>query len=1099
MRTSSSSSPRKRKRKNLSPLYPIEGLPPLDNSFKRSFIFHDARVRHSTPVYQRCLWPETNGYERRGSLDIEVHLSGDVFGNGCGVCGDGSATSGGGEWNEGLEQRGDRSKKCLATIVVFLGLLCGHWCSVGAEALAGSQKYSTRTVRTRYGTLRGVEARSSTSVETYYGVPYATPPIGALRYMPPVTPTPWRDIKVADTMPPACPQKPPKPDPSQPRNKRAYLERLAPLLANQSEDCLYLNLYVPKPPRGSTPDLLPALLLIHGDSYSWGAGNSFDGTALAAYGRLIVVTINFRLGVLGFLKTGPKGSAQGNYGLMDLVAGLHWLHENLGAFGGDPDRLTLFGHGTGAALANFLAVSPMAKELVERVVLLGGSALSPWAIQRDPLMVKRRVADQTGCPSDVEADDIAPCLRLRNLEELLAVQLDPPRFTSGFAPFIDGAVMPQPVNQNGLNETRRDRILRTYVRNTYRYHLHEIYSTLRNEYTDWERGEQSPSAICEGLLSLLGDGQVAAPLLRLALLHSASGGRGYFLHFQLGDRPSQRGEEVPYLLGIPLLRGEVVSVLFAPTNYTLVDENLSKLLVHYLANFVRRGSWLYLFCARCHGRDDTPSWEPPGWRKACPHPFCPSYRKFARVLCLFLLGLLLWGIVYTIMGETAAPGGQLFGLAVLCLAAHFAGWLFSLTTLPALIGMLITGIVFQNVGLVHVEGGYNIVVSNLRKIALVIILTRAGLDLDPGALQRLRITVPKIGLIPWTVEMIVVATLTSHLLDLPLIWGFLLGSVVAAVSPAVVVPCLFRLRAKGYGVAKGIPTLIIAISGIDDAASVAIHGIMKSIMFSHDALWYQILQGPISIIGGLGFGVLWGWLAKYVPEKGDPFVVPLRVLMLLGGGLVAVFGSEAIELGGAGPLAVVAAAFVSCYFWQKQGWEVDDNPVATAFEIFWMIFEPILFAMTGTQIRIDELDSKTLYLSLGCLLSAFVIRIIITILVGVRSQLNLKEKVFIAIACMAKATVQAALAPTTLDKIDPNNPEQVYYAETVMTVCVLSILLTAPSGAILITLLGPKLLTKTTAPMVPAEGWKARRPSIRDISIINEDPDLEETANERKP
>ncbi|KAK1120179.1 hypothetical protein K0M31_012550 [Melipona bicolor] len=143
--------------------------------------------------------------------------------------------------------------------------------------------------------------------------------------------------------------------------------------------------------------------------------------------------------------------------------------------------------------------------------------------------------------------------------------------------------------KNGLNETRRDRILRTYVRNTYRYHLHEIYSTLRNEYTDWERGEQSPSAICEGLLSLLGDGQVAAPLLRLALLHSTAGGRGYFLHFQLGDRPSQRGEEVPYLLGIPLLRADDVPVLFAQANYTPTDENLSKLLVHYLANFVRRG------------------------------------------------------------------------------------------------------------------------------------------------------------------------------------------------------------------------------------------------------------------------------------------------------------------------------------------------------------------------------------------------------------------------------------------------------------------------------------------------------------------------------
>jgi NhaP-type Na+/H+ or K+/H+ antiporter len=89
-----------------------------------------------------------------------------------------------------------------------------------------------------------------------------------------------------------------------------------------------------------------------------------------------------------------------------------------------------------------------------------------------------------------------------------------------------------------------------------------------------------------------------------------------------------------------------------------------------------------------------------------------------------------------------------------------------------------------------------------RKIALVIILTRAGLDLDPTALKRLKVTVPKLGLIPWVVEATVVAALTNYLLDLPWIWGFLLGSIIAAVSPAVVVPCLFRLRAKGYGVAK---------------------------------------------------------------------------------------------------------------------------------------------------------------------------------------------------------------------------------------------------------------------------------------------------------
>ncbi|XP_012056551.1 PREDICTED: mitochondrial sodium/hydrogen exchanger 9B2 [Atta cephalotes] len=510
-------------------------------------------------------------------------------------------------------------------------------------------------------------------------------------------------------------------------------------------------------------------------------------------------------------------------------------------------------------------------------------------------------------------------------------------------------------------------------------------------------------------------------------------------------------------------------------------------------------SWLYLFCTRCHGLDDTPSWEPPGWRKACPQPFCPTYRKFARIVCLFLLGLLLWGVIYSIIGNDAAPGGQLFGLAVVCIAAYFGGWLFSLTTLPALIGMLITGLILQNVGLVKIEGQYTSVVSNLRKIALVIILVKAGLDLDPVALKKLKVTVPKLGLIPWVVETIVVAVSTKYLLDLPWVWGFLLGSVIAAVSPAVVVSCLFRLRAKGYGVAKGIPTLIIAISGIDDAVSVAVFSIVKSVMFSHDALWYQILQGPISIIGGLGFGVMWGWLAKYVPEKGDPFIVPLRVLMLLGGGLLAVFGSEAIELSGAGPLAVVAAAFVSCYFWRQDGWDMDDNPVATSFEIFWIIFESILFGLTGTQIKISELEGKTVYLVLGCLLTGIVIRIGITVLLGIGSKLNLKEKVFIALALMSKATVQAALAPVTLDEVDKNDHEQVEYAEIVLMTCVLSVLLTAPAGAIMITILGPKLLTKTTVPVSPPEAWKTRRPSIRDISIINEDPDLEETANERKP
>lgn len=265
--------------------------------------------------------------------------------------------------------------------------------------------------------------------------------------------------------------------------------------------------------------------------------------------------------------------------------------------------------------------------------------------------------------------------------------------------------------------------------------------------------------------------------------------------------------------------------------------------------------------------------------------------------------------------------------------------------------------------------------------------------MDPAAFKKVYVTILKLGLVPWTVECCVVAVMSHFLIELPWIWAFMLGSIIAAVSPAVVVPCLFRLRTKGYGVAKGIPTLIVAVAGIDDAASVAIFGIIATIVFSADDVAYQIAQAPVCIIGGLGFGVIWGYLSKFVPEKGDAYVVPLRVLMLFGGGLLAVFGSEKLGFEGAGPLGVVFSAFTSNLFWCKQGWDVEDNPVSTAFEIFWMIFEPILFGITGASVKIRELDPDIVAVGVACLIAGVVLRILATVAIAFGDRLNLKEKV----------------------------------------------------------------------------------------------------------
>ncbi|XP_050675569.1 sodium/hydrogen exchanger 9B2-like isoform X2 [Leptidea sinapis] len=535
--------------------------------------------------------------------------------------------------------------------------------------------------------------------------------------------------------------------------------------------------------------------------------------------------------------------------------------------------------------------------------------------------------------------------------------------------------------------------------------------------------------------------------------------------------------------------------------YSTTSSVYSKKALSQQSEHIER-SWWYACCQKCHTEDSgIPTWEPPHWQKICPYPLCPSYRHFAQNLSVLLIGIIVWVTIWIILGDTAAPGGQLFTLAALTIVAYFGGWVMvKVTTLPSLIGMLIVGIILKNLGFINFNEDYQHVCSYIRKIALTIILTRAGLDLDPVAMKKYFFTVIKLALVPWTFECCLCAVMSNLLLGLPWDWAFLLGSIIAAVSPAVIVPCLFRLRGKGYGVSKGIPTLVLAVSGVDDAASVAVFGIVSSFMFSSSSLTMNVIQGPLSVVCGIAFGIFCGYLIKYVPERNDAFLVPLRVLLLLTGGLLSVLGSEEIGWGGGGPLAVIAFAFIAGKNWVEQGWELEDNPVATAFEIFWMFFEPMLFGITGAQIVISDLPPHLVMVGAGILITCMVLRAIVTSVSAVRSNLNMKEKIFVGLAWMAKATVQAALAPVALDEVRKlagnNEPaaELINYAETVITICILSIVITAPLGAIVITITGPRLLSKTTKPPV-LEGWRrSHRPSIRDISIIDEEEIVERDA-----
>ncbi|GFS78373.1 neuroligin-4, X-linked [Nephila pilipes] len=388
-----------------------------------------------------------------------------------------------------------------------------------------------------------------------------------------------------------------------------------------------------KQPTGRESSRVPVLVFIHGESYEWNAGNPYDGSVLASFGKVVVVTVNFRLGVLGFLPV-MEGSARGNYGLTDQVAALHWIQENIAEFGGDPKNVTIFGQGYGAACVNFLVLSPMSKGsslfpagLFHRAIMMSGSALSPWAVARDANYYAQQIARTLGCPIDQPAT-LLECLRERSVADILRVQITVPMFLTGFGPTVDGIVIQneptammeeladehqfglfdlmfgvtrvesyfqisEKEEKNGMEVERRDRLLRTLVRNIFNYHLQEIFLTIVNEYTDWTKAIQHDINILDGTLDALGDALVVAPIVKSVNYHSMSPRKSFFYVFSYqsedGKFPQRQGcisgEDLQFVFGAPL----VGTLGHFSRNYSQQELTLSEAVMTYWVNFARNG------------------------------------------------------------------------------------------------------------------------------------------------------------------------------------------------------------------------------------------------------------------------------------------------------------------------------------------------------------------------------------------------------------------------------------------------------------------------------------------------------------------------------
>lgn len=286
---------------------------------------------------------------------------------------------------------------------------------------------------TRYGAVRGVSAGGYT---VFRGIPYAAAPTGERRFCPPQPPAPWKGMRPADAFPPIAPQLPHAPGSFY--HKEFYADEVnAPVC---SEDCLYLNIWTP----ADTPaDGCPVVVWIHGGAFRHGYGHeiTFDGEAFCKRG-IILVTIQYRVGALGYLAhpwLALEDGANGNWGLRDQVAALEWVRDNIAAFGGDPQRVTIMGQSAGSFSVQALVCNPAAKGLFSGAILQSGGGYRS-GINRDiPLAEALETGESFVRALDVDTPE---ALRALPYETILAHQ-DGYRF----APVIDGAMVLGPFDE----------------------------------------------------------------------------------------------------------------------------------------------------------------------------------------------------------------------------------------------------------------------------------------------------------------------------------------------------------------------------------------------------------------------------------------------------------------------------------------------------------------------------------------------------------------------------------------------------------------------------------------------------------------------------
>ena len=391
---------------------------------------------------------------------------------------------------------------------------------------------------------------------------------------------------------------------------------------------------------------------------------------------------------------------------------------------------------------------------------------------------------------------------------------------------------------------------------------------------------------------------------------------------------------------------------------------------------------------------------------------------------------------------------MLLSISLILILGMFMGWICQKIKLPSLLGMLITGIVLGPYVLNLLDDSILGISAELRKIALIIILTRAGLGLDLSGLKKIGRPAVLMCFVPASFELIGMILLAPKLMGLTVLEAAIMGAVLAAVSPAVVVPRMVKLMDEGYGVNEGIPQLILAGASVDDVYVIVLFSTFVGMMQGEGASILKFVNIPISIFLGIAIGLLIGVLLAYFFKKMH-IRDTSKVLIILSISFLLVVIEDKLST----PItfsALIAIMFIGIGLQKKR--ETVAKRLSVKYGKLWVAAEVFLFVLVGATVNIGYLG-KVGVKALIVIIGALVFRMFGVFVCLLGTSLKRKERLFTMLAYTPKATVQAAIGgiPLALGFT---------CGDLVLTVAVLAIVLTAPLGAFAIDLSYKKLLNR---------------------------------------